>query len=86
MNLPVAVVKFSHNLKFYVQLLQTINLTIVRSYSAKNDFYREMAVNKLDFLFMCWYWSLQTPKKVSKNLLVGNFFTGHALFRSQEIY
>ena len=47
---------------------------IVRSYSAKNYFYRKMAVNKLDFSLTCWYWSIQTPKKVSKNLLVGNFF------------
>ena len=50
--------------------------SIVQSYSAKNDFYREMAVNKLDFSLMCWYWSIQTPKKKLKKFVGGKVFYG----------
>ena len=48
-------------------------LIIVQSYSA---FYREIAVNKLDFSLMCWYWSIQTPKNSFEKFIGRKLFYG----------
>ena len=61
-----------HTIPLFIKF-QKYNLLIVRAYSA---FYREMAVNKLDFSFICWYWSKQTRKKSFQKCIGRKLFYG----------